>query len=118
MENSLVKFIYAKNRTTDSSHEHWEYCCNNKIPRILIINSGTKYWVIDYDLLPVNKSASFTTSDCEEYLIPLYDLYCKYSKQPLNKSSFGNFSFKVHKEDAPDIAEKLFDLLVLLSKRN
>ena len=29
-----------------------------------------------------------------------------------------NLVFKVHKKDAPDIAEKLFDLLVLLLKRD
>ena len=90
----------------------------NKIPRILIINSGIKYWVIDYDLLPINKLASFTTSDCQEYLEPLYNLYCKYAKLPSNKSSFGNFSFKVYKDDAIDIAEKLFDLLVILSQKD
>ena len=118
MENTLVKFITTNSRTTDSSHKHWEYCCTHKIPQILIINSGTKYWVIDYDLLPINKSASFTTSDFQEYLEPLYNLYCKYSKFKANKSSFGNFSFRVYKKDAIDIAEKLFDLIVILSQRD
>ena len=108
MGKVLVKFIVSCSRTTDASHQHWEYCRNNKIPRIFVIPSGIKYWEIDFDILPINKSVRFTTSDCESCIEPLYNHYCKNAKLPVNKSSFGNFSFRVYKDDAPGIAEKLF----------
>lgn len=105
-------------RKNDIYNKHWEYCCTKKIPCIRINKSGTIYWKIDYELLPINKLERFWVINVDEHIHPLYKLYCKYAKLPSNKSLFGNGSFIVFKKDAPDIAEKLFDLLMLLSKRD
>ena len=118
MKNTIAKYIIVDSSISESCNEHWEFCTKNQIPRILVIKSGIKYWEIDFDLLPINKSAKFTTSDFEEYLRPLYDLYCTYAKLPSNKFSFGNFRFRVYKNDALDIAEKLFDLIAVLSQKD
>jgi hypothetical protein len=118
MGNTLVKFIYTDKKDTDIRNKHWDYCCVNKIPHIIVIKSSTKYWEIDYELLPINKLERFWVINVDEHIRPLYKLYSQYTKIPSNKSLFGNGSFIVFKKDAPDIAEKLFDLLMLLSKRD
>jgi hypothetical protein len=118
MGNKLIKFIYDDKKSIDCYNNHWEYCCTQKIPCIRISKSGTKYWKIDCELLPINMLERFWVINIDEHIRPLYKLYSKYAKIPLNKSLFGNGSFIVFKKDAPDIAEKLFDLLMLLSKRD
>ena len=118
MENTFVKFFYDSKKDNDNYNKHWEYCCAKKIPCIRINKSGTIYWKIDYELLPINKLERFWVINVDEHIRPLYKLYCKYAKLPSKKSLFGNGSFIVFKKDASDIAEKLFDLLMLLSKRD
>lgn len=122
MGNSFVKFIYEDTKDTEVRNKHWDYCCANKIPRVVIIKSGTKYWKIDFDVFPVTKMERFVIINYAEHIMPLYELYIKYTNLPSSKISAAgggrNLVFKVHKKDAPDIAEKLFDLLVLLLKRD
>lgn len=64
----------------------------------------------------------FVIINYAEHIMPLYELYIKYANLPSSKISAAgggrNLVFKVHKKDATDIAEKLFDLLVLLSIRD
>jgi hypothetical protein len=121
MEKSLIKFIYESKRKSDNDN-HWDYCSAKKIPYIKIIKSGTKYWKIDFDMFPTTKMERFVIINYSAHVIPLYELYIKYSKLPRNKYSVAggsrNLVFTVHKKDAPEIAEKLFDLLMLLSKRD
>ena len=122
MKNSLVKFIYDNEKDKDTFNKHWEYCCAQKIPCIRIIKSGTKFWQIEFDVLSVTLRERFVIMNYTEHIIPLYNLYGRYSKLPSNKYSAAgggrNLIFTVHKKDAPALAKKLFDLLELLSKRD
>ena len=120
MGNLLPKFIYFKKGDhNESKNEHYEYCCNNNLPFVSVETSGKKYWKIVYDTFTIKKFERFYAIKYDDYIQPFYKDYCEKVKLPLNKSSlFDNFSFIVYKEDAPDIAEKLFDLLILLSKRD
>lgn len=121
MENSFIKFIYESKKKSEND-KHWDSCCAKKIPYIKIIKSGTKYWKIDFDMFPTTKMERFEIISYSAHVIPLYELYIKYTKLPRNKYSAAggsrNLVFTVHKKDAPAIAEKLFDLLMLLSKRD
>jgi hypothetical protein len=122
MENSFVKFIYADTKDNDIRNKHWEYCCANKIPCIVVIKSGTKYWKIDFEVFSVTKMERFVIINYAEHIMPLYELYIKYTNLPSSKISAAgggrNLVFTVYKKDAPEIAEKLFDLLFHLSKRD
>lgn len=122
MKNSLIKFICERKKNTDYYNKHWEYCCSIKIPFICILQSGTKYWKMDFDVFPITKLERVTKINYAEHVIPLYDLYCKYADLPLDRSTYSgggrSLVFTVHKKDATNIAEKLFDLLMLLSERD
>jgi hypothetical protein len=121
MGKSLIKFIYESKERSYNDY-HWDYCCSEKIPYIKIIKSGTKYWKIDFDLFPITKMERFVIMNYSEHILPLYELYVKYTNLPKNiySASGGgrNLVFTVLTKDAPSIAEKLFDLLMLLSKRD
>ena len=114
------KFVY---KSKDSgSYSHWDYCRDNKIPYVRIIKSGTKYWKIEFDMASVTMRERFVIISYADHIIPLYKLYAKYSSLPDNKYMYvgggRNLIFTVHKKDAPDLAEKLFDLLLLLHEHD
>ena len=62
----------------------------------------------------------FTIINFADHILPLYEMYCKYSKLTLNRySALGgsrNLCLTVFKKDATYIADKVFDLLFILSK--
>jgi hypothetical protein len=117
MENLVAKFIYYKNGNYDESHsKFYEYCCDNNLPFVSIETSGKKYWNIVYDTFTIKKFERFYAIKYDDYVRPFYKDYCEKAKLPSHKSLFGNLSFIVFKKDAPEIAEKLYDLLIYLAK--
>lgn len=122
MKTSVAKFSLRAKKTPLGIDPHWDYCCNLRIPHILITKSGTKYWEVDYDILPLTMFERFVVIDYYEYTIPFYDQYCKDYDFPLNKRAYsgsgGCLMFAVFKKDAIIFAEKLYDLLVELSLKD
>lgn len=100
----------------------WEYCCENKMPLITIHEKGWKYSYISFDVWPFAKYARFRVINYYEHILPLYQLYKKYSKLPDEKYSItgsGNSGgFIVLKKDVNEIIPKLYDLLMELGKRD
>ncbi len=122
MSKSVIKYILVNKKGNSIYNNHWEYCRENKIPCIQILKFGTKFWQVEFDVASITMQERFVILNYSDHVIPLYELYCIYSKLPPNKySAIGggrNLIFTIFKEDATDIAEKLFDLLVILSKRD
>lgn len=119
MGNLLPKFIYYKKGNFDKSYnEFYDYCCDNNLPFVSVETSGKKYWNIVYDTFTIKKFERFYAIHYDEFIQPFYRDYCQKVKLPSHKALFGNLSFIVYKKDAPEIAEKLFDLLVILSKKD
>jgi hypothetical protein len=117
MGNLLPKFIYYKKGNYDERHsKFYEYCCDNNLPFVSIDTSGKKYWNIVYDTFTIKKFERFYAIKYDDFVRPFYKDYCEKTKLPSHKSLFGNFSFIVYKKDAPEIAEKLYDLLINLGK--
>lgn len=119
MGNSVAKFSLRSKKAPIDGDPHWNYCCTKRIPYVTIRESGTRYWKVDYDILPLTMFERFVIIDYTEHTIPFYDQYCKDFDFPLNKQAYsgsgGNLMFTLFKKDAPAFAEKLFDLLVQLS---
>jgi len=119
MENLVEKFSLRSKNTPLGIDPHWDYCCSNRVPYIRISQSGTKYWKVNYDILPLTMFERFVVIHYPDYTIPFYDQYCKDFDFPLNKQAYsgsgGCLTFTVNKKDAPAFAEKLYDLLVVLS---
>ena len=119
MDLSFIKYVYWDK---DTDNKHWTYCCKNKIPCVSIIKAGTKYWKIEFDTASITQNERIVIVDYCDHVIPLYELYCVYSNLPSNKKSYAggtrNLVFTVFKKDAVEIAEKLFDLLFLLSQQD
>jgi len=119
MENLLPKFFhYKKGRYDEGYSRFYEYCCDKNLPFISVETSGKKYWNIVYDTFTIKKFERFYAIEYDDFVRPFYEDYCEKAKLPSHKSLFGNFSFIVYKKDAPEIAERLFDLLIQLSKRD
>jgi len=87
---------------------------------VTIDHDGTQYWSIEFDMFPVKKFERFSVVDYSDHILPLYELYVKQAKLPIDKKHCVGGSralrFKVKKEDAEMLAEELFDLLVNLAE--
>jgi len=119
MGNSVAKFSVRSRKAPIGDDPHWDYCCNRRIPHILITKSGTIYWKVAYDILPLTMFERFVVIDYTEHTIPFYDQYCSDFNFPLSKKAYsgsgGCLMFTVNKKDAIKFAENLYDLLVVLS---
>ncbi len=119
MENSVEKFSLRSINTHIGIDPHWDYCCSNRVPYVRISQSGTKYWKVKYDILPLTMFERFVVIDYTDYTIPFYDQYCRDSNLTHSRQTYsgsgGCLMFTVYKEDATEFAEKLYDLLVVLS---
>ena len=119
MENSVEKFSLRLKNTPLGIDTHWDYCCSNRVPYVRISQSGTKYWKVNYDILPLTMFERFVVIDYTDYTIPFYNQYCRDSNLAQSRQTYsgsgGCLMFTVYKEDATEFAEKLYDLLILLS---
>lgn len=110
---------YKKYSLVGNKDNHWEYCCINSIPHIIIYKSSGKYTSIDYDAWSITKNERFTMLDFTDHVKPLYQLYSDYNKLPQSKYRLvgggRNGKITVHSEDVIQIAEKLFDFIMLLA---
>ncbi len=117
MENSVVKYSLKSRNEPKGSDPHWDYCCQRRIPYVTIRKSGTKYWKVDYNVLPVIMGKRFTVISFAYSVTPLYELYCAEHNFPCKKLQPGIDRlppYEVYKADAENFAEKLFDLLKYL----
>jgi hypothetical protein len=110
------KFCY-----TPEQDAHWLSCRESRLPFVMIDSTTGDYHTLHFDVLPTmpNRGAEL---DYLDLLEPLYDFYWKQGDYPaLAKESGGgsrNGFFKVAPAEAPALAEKLFDLLVIMTKRD
>lgn len=122
MENSVIKFSLRPKNAPIGDDPHYDYCCNNRIPYVTIRKGGTKYWKVDYNILPLTMFERFVIIDYTDHTIPFYDKYCQDFHLPIDKKSYsgsgGCLMFTVFKEDSQEFADRLFDLLVVLSKKD
>ncbi len=119
----LRKFTYNNKKSDNVEYtSHWNFCHDNKIPFVCIRKSGTKYWEIEYDIASITMMERFRIINYTDHISPLYKLYAKYSNLPYNKYDYfsggRSGTFKVHKKDAPKLAEKIYDLLLLLNEHD
>ena len=121
-ENPVIKFCLRLKNAPIGKDPHWIYCCGNRVPYVRISQSGTKYWKVNYDILPLTMFERFVVIDYTDNTIPFYDQYCQDSNLPQSRQAYsgsgGCLMFTVYKEDATEIAEKLYDLLVQLSLKD
>jgi hypothetical protein len=116
---SMLKYISTNKQSIPDSYDHYDFCCQNKIPYILIHETGKKYWKVSFDIISMRESNNQDKIDCTESLIPLYEYYAKKSHLPKNRIIWSGGSrvlgFTVYKKDAIKIAELICDLIVLLN---
>lgn len=117
----MIKFIYQNKNRDNQYDKHWEFCCKNRLPFIRIFREGVKYCRIDYDMFPIAQLQYISIIDYSEHVISFYKNYKEKSNLPDNIFSYlggGRYlMFKIYKSDAPEIADKLFDLLVELAEK-
>lgn len=115
------------NYVIDSDHpvygiSHWDFCWKDGQPYVKISRSGTKYWYLQFDMLPVIKFTRFSKLSYGGYFDTLYRTYAELANLPPDKHSFVggglNAGMTVRKEDAEDLADKMFHLLVQLQKED
>jgi len=98
----------------------WDYCWREPQPHVQIHKTGTKYWKLAFDMLPVIKFSRFTKLSYGAYFIPLYKTYSEsvnLLKDKHNLIAGGlNAIMTVRKEDAEKLADQMFHLLVQLNK--
>lgn len=89
---------------------------------VIIECSGTKYWTLQFDMFPVTKLERFTVIDFGSHISPLYELYSNQVNLPAGKrhcsGGTAGLRMRVKKEDAEMLAQKLFNLLVILAQRD
>ena len=122
MENPVIKFSLRLKNAPIGKDSHWTYCCGNRVPYVRISQSGTKYWKVNYDILPLTMFERFVVIYYTDHTIPFYDKYCKDCNLPQRRQVYsgsgGCLMFTVYKEDATGFAEKLYDMLVQLSLKD
>ena len=116
----MIKYITKDNPAQQEGLSFWDYCCTHSQPMVTVDTSGTRYWHIDFDVFPVTKMERFTVINYSDHVIPLYKVYVADAHLPTDKvSAVGggrNLRMCVRKEDAEMLAEKMFDLLVVLAQ--
>ncbi len=111
---------YKKYIFEDSKENHWDYCCENYIPYIVIYKEGKEFCKLDFDTFPLTRNERFTIIVFGEHILPLYEFYGKYNNVPRKKYSYvGGGScavMTVFAKDAELLASQLFDFLMVLKK--
>ena len=119
MNTTVIKYVETKDDSREASNAHYLYCWERKIPHIQVKPEGRSYSKIEYELLTAIHFERSIRLNYFDHIEPLYQLYKQYSALPEKKSFIDRMggsctSFTVHRKDAHSIAEKLFDLLILL----
>jgi hypothetical protein len=116
----MIKYITKDNPADQEGMTFWDYCCTHSQPLVSVDTSGTRYWHINFDAFPVTKMERFTVINYSDHIIPLYKVYVAGANLPTDKvSAIGggrNLRMCIRKEDAEMLAEKMFDLLVVLAE--
>ncbi|MCB9187276.1 MAG: hypothetical protein H6601_11120 [Flavobacteriales bacterium] len=101
---------------------HWDFCWREGQPYVKLRKKGTMYWYLEFDMLPTIRFSRFSKMSFGDYFLPLYKTYAELAKLPYDKYSFVggglNAGMTVRKEDAKDLADKMFQLLVQLQKED
>ncbi len=81
----VTEYGFKRGRIVKPEHYNWDYCVNNQIPYIYI-EPGTKYSIIDYDLMPIDDGISFEPETLlSDYMEDYYKDYIRKSNLPENK---------------------------------
>ena len=108
------KFCYS----TEES-KHWAACRENRVPFVMIERKGEEHCCISFDEMPAMPTRG-AELDYLDLLTPLYELYCQQNSYPESMKESGggtrNGFFSVFAKDAEQLAEKLFDLLVIMTR--
>ncbi len=119
MENNLIKYSIRTRKEPLGGDTHWDYCCTKRIPYVRIRKKGTRYWLVDYNLLPVVLGERFTALSFQDYTPKFFDQFIKEHSYPKETNhrlvQLDDYTFILNKEDAHEFAERLFDYLTKLA---
>ena len=119
---STLSFAVVNHRTSPETKLHYQDCCQQRKPYVVVIKSGTRYWKVDYDILPVVIGERFTVLPFSDLTSSFYDQFRRTHKYPADPKhrlgQLGVAPFMLRKEDAIEFAEELYGLLIQLSAKD